>query len=66
VASLAAIGPAPLMAAYRPSNAGAESFALRAEVAHQGIGVGVAYRSRTDTDLVRAASRPGPGGGPGS
>lgn len=59
VASLAAIAPAPLMAAYCASKAGAESFAqaLRAEVAHQGVGVGVAYLSWTDTDLVRAADQ---------
>lgn len=59
VASLAAIAPAPLMAAYCASKAGADSFAqaLRAEVAHQGVGVGVAYLSWTDTDLVRAADQ---------
>jgi len=59
VASLAAMAPAPLMAAYCASKAGVESFAqaLRAEVAHQGIGVGVAYLSWTDTDLVRAADQ---------
>lgn len=57
VASLAALTPAPLMAAYCASKAGVESFAhvLRAEVAHQGVGVGVAYLSWTDTDMVRGA-----------
>jgi NAD(P)-dependent dehydrogenase (short-subunit alcohol dehydrogenase family) len=57
IASLAAIAPAPLMAAYCASKAGAESFAhvLRAEVAHQGVGVGVAYLTWTDTDMVRGA-----------
>jgi NAD(P)-dependent dehydrogenase (short-subunit alcohol dehydrogenase family) len=57
IASLAAMAPAPLMAAYCASKAGAEAFAhaLRSEVAHQGIGVGVAYLSWTDTDMVRGA-----------
>ena len=57
VASLAAITPAPLMAAYCASKAGAEAFAhvLRGEVAHLGVGVGVAYLTWTDTDMVRAA-----------
>jgi NAD(P)-dependent dehydrogenase (short-subunit alcohol dehydrogenase family) len=57
VASLAAIAPSPLMAAYCASKAGVESFAhvLRAEVAHAGVGVGVAYLTWTDTDMVRGA-----------
>jgi NAD(P)-dependent dehydrogenase (short-subunit alcohol dehydrogenase family) len=57
VASLAAIAPAPLMAAYCASKAGVESFAhaLRAEVAPRGVDVGVAYLTWTDTDMVRAA-----------
>lgn len=57
IASLAALAPAPLMAAYCASKAGVEAFAhvLRGEVAHQGIGVGVAYLSWTDTDMVRGA-----------
>jgi NAD(P)-dependent dehydrogenase (short-subunit alcohol dehydrogenase family) len=57
VASLAALVPAPLMAAYCASKSGVEAFAhaLRAEVAHQGIDVGVAYLTWTDTDMVRAA-----------
>jgi NAD(P)-dependent dehydrogenase (short-subunit alcohol dehydrogenase family) len=59
IASLAAIAPAPLMAAYCASKAGAESFAhvLRAEVAHQGVAVGVAYLTWTDTDMVRGADQ---------
>jgi NAD(P)-dependent dehydrogenase (short-subunit alcohol dehydrogenase family) len=57
IASLAAIAPAPLMAAYCASKSGVEAFAhcLRAEVAHQGVQVGVAYLTWTDTDMVRAA-----------
>lgn len=57
IASLAAIAPAPLMAAYCASKSGVEAFAhaLRGEVAHQGVQVGVAYLSWTDTDMVRAA-----------
>ena len=57
IASLAAIVPAPLMAAYCASKAGVQAFAhsLRAEVAHHGVQVGVAYLTWTDTDMVRAA-----------
>jgi NAD(P)-dependent dehydrogenase (short-subunit alcohol dehydrogenase family) len=57
VASLAAMTPAPLMAAYCASKAGVEAFAhaLRAEVAHHGVDVGIAYLTWTDTDMVRAA-----------
>ena len=57
IASLAAIAPAPLMAAYCASKAGVEAFAqaLRAETAHQDVTVGVAYLSWTDTDMVRSA-----------
>ena len=57
VASLAALAPAPLMAAYCASKAGVEAFAhaLRAEVAPCGVDVGVAYLTWTDTDMVRAA-----------
>jgi NAD(P)-dependent dehydrogenase (short-subunit alcohol dehydrogenase family) len=57
IASLAALVPSPLMAAYCASKAGVESFAhvLRAEVAHHGVGVGVAYLTWTDTDMVRGA-----------
>jgi NAD(P)-dependent dehydrogenase (short-subunit alcohol dehydrogenase family) len=59
IASLAAITPAPLMAAYCASKAGVEAFAhsLRAEVAHQGVKVGVGYLSWTDTDMVRGADQ---------
>lgn len=57
IASLAALVPSPLMAAYCASKAGVEALAhaLRAEVAYQGIGVGVAYLTWTDTDMVRGA-----------
>jgi NAD(P)-dependent dehydrogenase (short-subunit alcohol dehydrogenase family) len=57
IASLAAMAPAPLMAAYCASKAGVEALAhvLRAEVAYRGIGVGVAYLSWTDTDMVKGA-----------
>ncbi len=57
VASLAALAPSPMMAAYCASKAGVEAFAhsLRAEVAHHGVGIGVAYLSWTDTDMVRGA-----------
>jgi NAD(P)-dependent dehydrogenase (short-subunit alcohol dehydrogenase family) len=57
VASLAALTPAPMMAAYCASKSGVEAFAhaVRAEVAHHGVRVGVAYLSWTDTDMVRGA-----------
>lgn len=57
IASLAALAPAPLMAAYCASKSGVEAFAhvLRGEVAHQRIGVGIAYLTWTDTDMVRGA-----------
>ncbi|WP_037575744.1 SDR family oxidoreductase [Phaeacidiphilus oryzae] len=57
IASLAALTPAPMMAAYCASKAGVESFAhaLRAEVGHRGVAVGVGYLSWTDTDMVRGA-----------
>jgi len=57
VASLAALAPAPMMAAYCASKSGVEAFAdaVRAEVAHHGVRVGVAYLSWTDTDMVRGA-----------
>lgn len=57
VASLAALCPAPMMAAYCASKSGVEAFAhsLRAEVAHHGVRVGVGYLSWTDTDMVRGA-----------
>jgi len=57
VASLAALAPAPMMAAYCASKSGVEAFAnsLRGEVAHHGVQVGVAYLSWIDTDMVRGA-----------
>jgi len=57
IASLAAMAPTPLMAAYCASKSGVEAFAhvLRAEVAHRGVRVGVAYLSWVDTDMVRGA-----------
>lgn len=57
IASLAAITPAPMMAAYCASKSGVEAFAhsLRAEIGHKGVKVGVAYLSWTDTDMVRGA-----------
>jgi short-subunit dehydrogenase len=59
IASLAAITPAPMMAAYCASKSGVEAFAhsLRAEVGHQGVKVGVGYLSWTDTDMVRGADQ---------
>jgi NAD(P)-dependent dehydrogenase (short-subunit alcohol dehydrogenase family) len=62
VASLAAMAPAPLMAAYCASKSGVEAFAhvLGSEVAHRGVQVGVAYLSWTDTDMVRAADQDEP------
>ena len=57
IASLAAITPAPMMAAYCASKSGVEAFAhsLRAELGHKGVGIGVGYLSWTDTDMVRGA-----------
>ncbi|MFE9466816.1 short-chain dehydrogenase/reductase [Streptomyces virginiae] len=59
VASLAALAPAPLLTAYCASKSGVEAFAhaLRAEVAHQGVGVGIAYLSWADTEMIRAADQ---------
>ncbi|MFH9419410.1 short-chain dehydrogenase/reductase [Streptomyces sp. NPDC017529] len=59
VASLAAIGPAPMLSAYCASKSGAETFAqvLRAELAHRGVRVGIAYLSWADTEMVRASDR---------
>ncbi|MEU1127864.1 SDR family oxidoreductase [Streptomyces sp. NPDC005899] len=55
VASLAAIGSAPMMSAYCASKAGVEFFAhsLRAELAPRGVTVGTAYLNWTDTDMIR-------------
>ncbi len=57
IASLAAITPAPMMAAYCASKSGVEAFAhsLRAELGYKGVKVGVGYLSWTDTDMVRGA-----------
>jgi NAD(P)-dependent dehydrogenase (short-subunit alcohol dehydrogenase family) len=57
IASLAAITPAPMMAAYCASKSGVEAFAhcLRGEVGYRGVKVGVGYLSWTDTDMVRGA-----------
>lgn len=57
IASLAALTPAPMMAAYCASKSGVEAFAhsLRAEIGHKGVKVGVGYLSWTDTDMVRGA-----------
>jgi NAD(P)-dependent dehydrogenase (short-subunit alcohol dehydrogenase family) len=57
IASLAAIIPAPMMAAYCASKSGVEAFAhsLRAEMGYKGVQVGVGYLSWTDTDMVRGA-----------
>ncbi|GCD41227.1 SDR family oxidoreductase [Streptomyces paromomycinus] len=59
VASLAAVGPAPMLSAYCASKSGVETFAqvLRAELAHRGVGVGTAYLSWADTEMVRASDR---------
>jgi NAD(P)-dependent dehydrogenase (short-subunit alcohol dehydrogenase family) len=57
IASLAALTPAPMMAAYCASKSGVEAFAhsLRAEMGYKGVRVGVGYLSWTDTDMVRGA-----------
>ncbi|WP_372789920.1 SDR family oxidoreductase [Paraconexibacter sp.] len=59
VSSLAAYGPAPGLAAYNASKAGAEHFAnaLRLEVAHHGVAVGSAHMSWIDTPLVQDAKK---------
>lgn len=61
IASLAAVGHAPLMGAYAATKAGTEALgnALRQEIAHTGAKVGVAYFSFIDTDMVsRGFDRP--------
>lgn len=57
IASLAAVVPAPLIAAYVASKHGVEGFArtLRMELAHTGTRVGVGYFGFIDTDMVRTA-----------
>jgi NAD(P)-dependent dehydrogenase (short-subunit alcohol dehydrogenase family) len=59
VSSMAAFVPAPGLAAYNASKAGAEHFAnaLRVEMAHQGVAVGSAHMSWVDTPMVRDARR---------
>ncbi|MFH8990347.1 SDR family oxidoreductase [Streptomyces sp. NPDC017940] len=61
VASLAAIGAAPLLSAYCASKAGVEALAhtLQAETAHRGVAVGVAYLNWVDTGMVRELDRHG-------
>jgi NAD(P)-dependent dehydrogenase (short-subunit alcohol dehydrogenase family) len=57
IASVAALIPSPLIAAYAASKHGVEGFArsLRLELAHTGTKVGVGYFSFIDTDMVRNA-----------
>jgi NAD(P)-dependent dehydrogenase (short-subunit alcohol dehydrogenase family) len=57
IASVAAVIPSPLIAAYVASKHGVEGFArsLRMEIAHTGTRVGVGYFSFIDTDLMRNA-----------
>jgi NAD(P)-dependent dehydrogenase (short-subunit alcohol dehydrogenase family) len=57
IASLAALAPAPMMAAYCASKSGVEAFteSVRTEVASHGVDLGVGYLSWTDTDMVRGA-----------
>ncbi|MVO88667.1 SDR family NAD(P)-dependent oxidoreductase [Streptomyces sp. p1417] len=59
IASLAAIGAAPLLSAYCVSKAGVEALAhtLQAETAHRGVAVGVAYLNWVDTGMVRDLDR---------
>ncbi len=59
VASMAAIGQPPGMAAYSASKAGLEAFAnsLRIEMRPHGVDVGVAYFSWIDTEMVRGGDR---------
>ncbi len=57
IASLAALAPAPMMAAYCASKSGVEAFteSVRTEIAGHGVDLGTAYLSWTDTDMVRGA-----------
>jgi NAD(P)-dependent dehydrogenase (short-subunit alcohol dehydrogenase family) len=57
IASVAAVVPCPLVAAYAASKHGVEGFAdsMRMELAHTGTRVGVGYFSFIDTDMVRSA-----------
>jgi NAD(P)-dependent dehydrogenase (short-subunit alcohol dehydrogenase family) len=57
IASVAALIPGPLIAAYAASKHGVEGFArsLRLELAHTGVRVGVGYFGFIDTEMVRDA-----------
>ena len=57
IASVAALIPAPLLAAYVASKHGVDGFArsLALEIGHTGTRVGVGYFSFIDTDMVRDA-----------
>jgi NAD(P)-dependent dehydrogenase (short-subunit alcohol dehydrogenase family) len=57
IASLAALIPTPLMAAYCTSKSGVDAFteSVRTEITGHGVDLGVAYLSWTDTDMVRGA-----------
>jgi NAD(P)-dependent dehydrogenase (short-subunit alcohol dehydrogenase family) len=61
IASLAALAPLPMMAAYCTSKSGVEAFTetVRTELAPHGVDLGVAYLSWTDTDMVRGADERG-------
>ncbi|MEQ1753735.1 MAG: SDR family NAD(P)-dependent oxidoreductase [Micropepsaceae bacterium] len=58
VASIAAVGAPPGMAAYGASKSATESLCntFRSEVSHTGVGVGVAYFGWLDSDLVRTGN----------
>lgn len=57
IASVAAVLPVPLQAAYAASKAGVENFSrsLGMELAHTGVRVGVGYFGFIDTQMVRSA-----------
>jgi NAD(P)-dependent dehydrogenase (short-subunit alcohol dehydrogenase family) len=57
IASVAAVLPVPLQAAYAASKAGVENFSrsLGFELAHTGVKVGVGYFGFIDTQMVRTA-----------
>ncbi len=59
VSSAAAYAPAPGLAAYNASKAGAEHFAnaLRMELGYRGVAVGSAHMSWIDTPMVQDAKR---------
>jgi NAD(P)-dependent dehydrogenase (short-subunit alcohol dehydrogenase family) len=62
IASVAALVPSPMVAAYAASKHGVEGFArsLRMELAHTGTRVGIGYFSFIDTDMVRDAMATAP------